>query len=337
MSAALSLVLFLAGGLAVAWAIVAARTAWIIGHPPRRTYAWAVSRGLPGDPSELPKPWRFMEWTYSNGAEIPSTTAVWTIEGEDPAGPVVIFSHGWGESKQAVLSRLSVLGPRCSKVIAWDLPGHGESSRGGSPLGTKEWQALQDLIEDAQGESLSERRATGKRLEQDLEDEADWDEHLRKPATPHAPRVILHGFSLGGGVCLETAEWVKGRVAAVIVEAPYRLPWTPAASVMRTRGFPTRGILLVATRLLGLGRSGPSWSGFDRANIAQAVTCPVLVVHGSADAICPIEDGRAIAAAAKRGRLEVIEGADHNDLWTTHAEATGRAIGAFLDELRGRA
>lgn len=337
MSSVVSLVLFLAGGLVLAWVILVVRTARIIGGPRRRTYASAVSRGLPGDPGELPRPWRFTAWTYSNGAEIPWTTAVWTVEGKDPSGPVVIFSHGWGESKQAVLSRLGVLGPRCSRIVAWDLPGHGESSRGRSPLGTGEWQTLSDLVEVAQGESLAERRAAGEKLDAEREDEADWNEHFDTAPERGAPGVVLHGFSLGGGVSLETAQWLKRRVAGVIAEAPYRLPWTPAGRVMRARGFPTRGVLMPAMRLLGLSRGGPGWRGFDRAEVARDVKCPLLVVHGSLDSICPIEDGRAIAAAAKRGRLESIEGANHNDLWTTQAAATAGAIGAFLDELRGRA
>lgn len=334
MSAALSLVLFLAAGLAIAWAIVVARTAWIIGHPPRRTYAWAVSRGLPGDPSEMPKPRRFESWTYSSEGPRPWTTPVWTIEGDDPEGPVVIFSHGWGESKEAVLSRLDVLAPRCSKIVAWDLPGHGESTARASPLGTTEGEYLRQLTEYAQGEDTGEQRRRAAELESTLEDAADWDEFYGSPK-PGAPRVVLHGFSLGGGVGLCTAMVAGLRVAAVIAESPYRLPWTPAERVMRLRGMPTWCVLRPALWLLGLSRE--SFRGFDRTGVASLVMCPVLVVHGSIDEICPIEDGRAIAAAAKRGRLEVIEGADHNDLWTTHAEATGRVIGAFLDGLRDRA
>ena len=45
---------------------------------------------------------------------------------------------------------------------------------------------------------------------------------------------------------------------------------------------------------------------------------PLLVLHGTEDEVCPVQDGRAIAAAVPGGRAKIVEvaGASHNNLWT---------------------
>lgn len=53
--------------------------------------------------------------------------------------------------------------------------------------------------------------------------------------------------------------------------------------------------------------------GLDAAaarDTASAIECPVLVIHGDADAIAPLEKGRVLARLA-RGQLHVIPGAGH--------------------------
>jgi pimeloyl-ACP methyl ester carboxylesterase len=149
--------------------------------------------------------------------------------------------------------------------------------------------------------------------------------------------VVLYGFSLGAGIGLRCASERELPIAGVILEAPYRFAHTPAESVMRARGVPVRGVLWPALAMIGLRLpNGPRWRGFDRRAIAARVACPVLVIHGDRDAICPLADGRAIAESARDGRLAIIEGAGHNDLWTVpaHVDRTTRAIGDFLHGTR---
>lgn len=254
-----------------------------------------VSRGLPGDPGELPVPRKFEEWDAGG-------TRAWTIEGDDPEGPIVVFCHGWGESRHAVLERVAAVAPACARMVAWDLPGHGESARRRSALGATEWAALAEVV-----------GAAG------LEGKV----------------VVLQGFSLGAGVCIAAGARMGGSIAGVIAEAPYRQPWTPAERVMRLRGFPTAGVLGPAMWVLGRVVPGAGgWRGFDRAEAAGRLRCPLLVVHGSGDEVSPIEDGRAIAEAG-RGVMEVIEGAGHTDMWSAHGERTGLVVRSFLAGVRG--
>jgi len=293
--------LFIAVGLATWW------TAHRLRRPPRRTYAWAVAKGAPGDPSELPSPREFFSWTFqwTTGRARPMDLPAWDVLGDDPDGPLLALSPGWGDSRLGALVRIPSLAPHCSRILAWDSPGLGEAP-GKCPLGTREHLALLDLVRAA--------------------DAGD------RP-------VVLMGWSLGAVVSIAAAaRGADGvRIAGVIAEAPYRQPWTPAYRVLAQAAMPWRVNGPLAFALLGMRLGvGPVWRGFDRAAMASSVSAPLLVVHGSEDAISPVDDGRSIADAAPKGRLEVIDGAGHNDLWTepAFAEACEHAGGEFLASLR---
>lgn len=306
----MGLLTLLAAGFVVFWALLVALTLHALLYPPRRTFAWCVSRGEPADPGALAPARPFESGSIESPGRPGEILPLWTIAGEDPLGPIVIFSHGWAESKQTVLARLGALAPVCSKIIAWDLPGHGEASRGHARLGVSERRELATIV----GRVTDEAAAEG-------------------AARP----IVLFGFSLGAGVSIEAAAASEGVIAGVIAEAPYRLPWTPARNVMELKGFPHRLNLRPALLLAGaaLG-AGPFWGSFDRAAYAACLACPLLVIHGSEDEICPIEDGRAIAEAAPQGRLVEVAGAAHLDLWSEeHALRTSTdAVRSFLRTVR---
>jgi non-heme chloroperoxidase len=82
----------------------------------------------------------------------------------------------------------------------------------------------------------------------------------------------------------------------------------------------------------------PSWLEDFRADVeaVRASAKPTLILHGTADAILPID------ATARRFRQMVpdadyveVEGAPHGLLWT-HAEEVNAALLAFLDAKTGR-
>ncbi|MWV65542.1 alpha/beta fold hydrolase [Halorubrum sp. JWXQ-INN 858] len=51
--------------------------------------------------------------------------------------------------------------------------------------------------------------------------------------------------------------------------------------------------------------------GFDRADRLYELTTPTLVVHGRADAVCPVTAGESLAAGLPRGEFHAVEGASH--------------------------
>ncbi len=304
-------IIFLVAGLFVGWIALVLFTTWILSHPPRRAYGFALARNLPGDPSEITLPSTsgqlrrglpFNQWTFrsrrAGGCELP----VWDVTGLNPSGPTVIITHGWGDSRVIMLSRLVGLASMASRIVMWDLPAHGDAPKGGFTLGASEHEDLIALI-DALG----------------VERPSD--------STP----LILYGASLGAGASIVAAAELARRagppvhLAAVIAEAPYRIPPVPARNVFRLRGMPFRSNILPAMALLGLrfGR-GLSWAlspnagGFDRTRHAAQLSAslPLLVLHGELDPVCPLDDGRAIAAAAPNAHIAIIPIAGHNNLWT---------------------
>ncbi len=317
----LNLIALLFLGLALALAL----TTWFIAHrlrnPPRKTYSSAVARNLPGDPSELQHPRPFAEYTLRLAApRAQRTVHVWSIEGDDPAGPVVIATPGWGDSRLGVLPRLGRgdddpgLASAASRVIAWDPPGQGESP-GRCALGTDEPHLIARLIDHAR------------------------EQH------PHAP-VVLFGWSLGAGASIVAAalkEHDETPVAAVIAEAPYRFPMVPAKNVISQAGYPTFTLPVLYTLLalrLRVGRS-PRWERahhsepFDRAHHAANLRRTSLtLIHGELDAVSPPQDSRDIAAAATAcdATLHEIPDAAHNDLWTDarFRPVVGRAARAAI-------
>lgn len=285
-------------GLAVYAAFLVASTLVGLRTPPRRTYAWAVSRRLPGDPGELSPTLEFRRFEFdSRGRGL----VAWDVKGLDRQGPVIVLTHGWSDSKVGALSRIGALAGMSSRLIAWDLPGHGESP-GACELGLREPEDLLRLLDsiDAGGQ-----------------------------------HVVLLGWSLGAGVSLVAAA--RHPVAGVIAEAPYRLASTPASRVMEARGSPWRANLPVALWLIGLRalhRFQP-WQGFDRAQVANGVHCPVLVLHGTEDAVCPLADAKEIAQASPDATLVEVAGARHNDLWIAPAtrERASEVVREFLAQL----
>lgn len=295
------LILLLLAGLTLAWVVIVLYTAWQQLHPTRRAYAFAVSRSIPGDPSEVatdasglrPRGLEYTSWTVrSRGIELP----VWDIRGKDPAGPTIIITHGWGESRVLNLPRAAALAPIASRIILWDMPAHGDSPRGGRfTMGCREHLDLLAIIE-------------------------------RVRESGDSSPLVLHGFSFGAGVSIAAACAIGAdhAPALVIAEAPYRLAITPVRNLLALRSLPHAATLPASMALLGLWLgSGPRWHAFDRARLASTLpaTTRLLVLHGTEDLISPIADGQAIAEAAADGEFVAMPGAGHTNLWTSAAYA----------------
>ncbi|MCC6950900.1 MAG: alpha/beta hydrolase [Phycisphaerales bacterium] len=296
-------------GLLVGVGLLIAYTAWVLSHPPRRTYATALASGRPGDPGELTPPLAFADVQFASGGH---RYGAWDVEGGDPAGPLLVLVHGWGDSRIGSLSRIEALAPAVSRLIALDLPGHGDSP-GASAQGATEAGIVLDLLAEIT--------------------------HLSRGVSSAEPRPVgLFGWSMGAGVALHAAVESAARgltVHGVVAEAPYRLPETPAKRMLISWGLPWRINLRAALWLLGTVQGvGAAWMGFDRRAMAARLPCPLLVLHGEIDTISPPADGASICEAG-HGRLVVVPGAGHYGLWTTpaHREAARVAVLEFISRV----
>jgi len=109
--------------------------------------------------------------------------------------------------------------------------------------------------------------------------------------------IVVHGESLGTAVATYVAA--ERPAAALILEAPFTAaldiaaatyPWVPVRLLMRD----------------------PLLS---REHIRR-VEEPVLIVHGTADAVVPVDYGERIyEAAGEPKEIAIVDGAGHSDLW----------------------
>jgi fermentation-respiration switch protein FrsA (DUF1100 family) len=132
-----------------------------------------------------------------------------------------------------------------------------------------------------------------------------------------ANSVFLFGESMGTGVASQLA--VDTPVAGLILDAPFtsiadigarQYPWLPVRLLLRHR--------------------------YETASIIGHVRMPLLVVHGEADRVVPVDMGRAVfaaAVAARPKRIVTIPGAGHSN----HASFGSMAIVAgFIEETVAR-
>lgn len=108
-------------------------------------------------------------------------------------------------------------------------------------------------------------------------------------------RVVYFGESLGAAVAIRLAT--ERPPAALVLRSPFTS--LPAAAAVHYPFLPVHRLL---------------WDVYPSIDRIGAVTAPVTVIAGSADAIVPVEQSRAIFdAAAEPKSWLLIEGADHND------------------------
>jgi pimeloyl-ACP methyl ester carboxylesterase len=268
-----------------------ARLVYVLQHPKRKTYAYALAKGLPGDPGELGLNYTEQTFRFADG----STTPGWIIEGSNPHGATVVVTHGWNSSRHGSLLRLPALMPHAARLVVYDMRGHGESSAPVCLMGTREADDLVAIITQLNG--------------------------LDTP-------VVLYGSSMGAGASIAAAAQADPatttRITAVIADGPYRHFHEPIAGQMRVRSLPPFPFAWLTTAYMALRLGG--LGGFDRAVLAAAVRCPLLVLHGSADPICNIESGRLIAQAAPHGRLTEIPDGGHGDLAIIAPDAYNGAL-----------
>jgi fermentation-respiration switch protein FrsA (DUF1100 family) len=164
------------------------------------------------------------------------------------------------------------------------------------------------LVLDYPGYGASEGRA-GEAAVYEGADLA-YQELLQRPEVDRH-RIYVYGRSLGSAVATHTA--VTHDVAGLILESPFT----------SARGMAARHYRIVPSFLVRLG--------LDNLENIKRIRCPILIFHGTADKLVPIEMGRAVAAAAA-GPVEfvMIEGADHNDTYDVGGKAYKEKLAAFV-------
>ncbi|HEU4533499.1 MAG TPA: alpha/beta hydrolase, partial [Polyangiaceae bacterium] len=135
-------------------------------------------------------------------------------------------------------------------------------------------------------------------------------------------RLVLQGQSLGAAVATEMAARGHGR--GLILLSPFTS--VPALAARFVPVLPLRWMV---------------HDRFDNLAKAPSIALPVLIVHGTRDAVVPAAMGRALAGAFPSARFEPVEGSGHNDLFCheatlEHVAAFARRVGAPAPGLEHR-
>jgi pimeloyl-ACP methyl ester carboxylesterase len=140
------------------------------------------------------------------------------------------------------------------------------------------------------------------------------------------------GFSMGAVVAMAAAarrDPRADRVAGIVAVGPYLDFHASLRGRLGRSGYPARpmsDLVLGAFRLAGIRPPGAG-------RVAPDLRCPLLVLHGSDDVVCPPEHGRAIAAMVPGGRFRELDGAEHSDGHLVAADVLESEIAAFVRSL----
>ena len=135
----------------------------------------------------------------------------------------------------------------------------------------------------------------------------------------HTSNVFVMGRSLGSISAIELASSYQQQVNGLIIESGF-------ASILRLLkhlGFPSEFLDI-------------NDISFPNAAKMRSITLPTLVLHGEYDSLIPVTEARDLFenTAAKRKRLVIINGADHNDIMLVGMEKYFKAIREFVLESR---
>jgi pimeloyl-ACP methyl ester carboxylesterase len=248
----------------------------------------------------------------------------------DPAGPEILFVHGFSQS--ALAWRRQMESPTLARFrgVAWDLRGHGASDKPDDPA----------------------HYADGQRWSDELAAVLDG-MRLRRPT--------VVAWSHGGAVLAEyLARHGHARLAAVgFVAAATRPGIDHLGPVLRTNvAGMTAGDLasnIAATRAFVYGcfahlpsrdeletiiaynmvvpphvRAAMIGRAFDAEVALGRLDVPVLVTHGAEDKVVPPELGRANAARIPGAKASIYSGIGHTP-FREAAERFDRELAAFVD------
>ena len=208
-------------------------------------------------------------------------------------------------TEDGLAGRLLYAAPAPGKPLILFFHGNGDSIAGGA-------QAVLPLVAAGYGAVIPEYRGydglPGKPSEQGLYGDARaarrW---LTAQGVPPADTIVM-GYSLGTGVAAQMA--LEERPRALVLVAPFasiaaaarmHFPWLPAG-------------LLVTQRFATSDKIG-------------RIDCPLLLVHGDADATIPVANSRLLAAVRPDARLVVLPGVGHEIAWVPGAQ---RAVAEWL-------
>ena len=212
--------------------------------------------------------------------------------GPDHAPLTIVYFHGNGQLAEDGFGLARDLASHGWAVLLPEYRGYGVSRASGRP-------SERALYDDAAAlvASLVDGSAAGGTS--------------RIPTTDN-DRIVLMGYSLGTGVCVELASRGLGR--ALVLLAPYTS--IPDVAARRLPMFPMRSLL---------------GDKLDSESKAARVQIPAFVAHGDRDDIVPFDMGETLAHTFPKGRFVTVSGANHVNMFATDDHLMQKIVDFLLD------
>lgn len=282
--------------------------------------AWRFAllyRGRAGFPTPRP-PQRTpadLGLAYEDVAVTPAdgtTLAGWFVPAADARpGPGVAIVHGWESARDRLLPIVQFLHAAGFHCLAVDVRGHGANPAETLPISAGEFGA----------DALAAWRAL--------------------VARPEVTDGAILGHSMGAiGAILATAA--EPRVAAVVATSAPADPWRLTRQTFRLARLPFPDLIAyplawLTTRIY-LRPRGHGVADISATDALRRIERPVLLIHGSADAVVPVGHHARLAAlrrapGAAPVETLVIDGGQHS--WLYEYPAYRRTVAAFLARALG--
>ncbi|HUQ77376.1 MAG TPA: alpha/beta fold hydrolase [Patescibacteria group bacterium] len=258
-------------------------------------------------PADLGLPFEAVAVPSRDGVILPG----WFVPAPDgAAGPGVAVVHGWESARDRLLPMVQFLHAAGFHCLAVDVRGHGANAVETLPITAGEFGA----------DALAAWRALD--------------------ARPEVTSGALLGHSMGAiGAILATAA--EPRIAAVVATSAPADPWRLTRQTFRLARLPFPDVIAyplawLTTRVY-LRPRGHVVSDISASEALRRITVPVLLLHGSEDAVVPVAHlGRLLGvteAAGNPAETLVIEGGQHS--WLYEFPAYRRTVARFLARTLG--
>jgi alpha-beta hydrolase superfamily lysophospholipase len=169
----------------------------------------------------------------------------------------------------------------------------------------------------------------------------DVDAAARYAVSQGAERFILFGYSMGGGIAIRflAESSLAPRVAGVVLDAPMLDFGETLDLGIRLKRLPPFGTPVPPIsgdigKWIAAGRFGIDWRALSMIATAERTQAPMLIFHGDADDIVPIETSRRLAVADPAGvRLVTTAGAGHVESWNAEPRRYRAELRAFVSRV----
>jgi alpha-beta hydrolase superfamily lysophospholipase len=251
-------------------------------------------------PWELDVPFEAVSFRSADGLRLSG----WWMPREHARG-VIVGSHGHAGQKDELLGIGSRSWRAGYSVLLFDFRGRGESDPWPQTLISREVEDLQAAVAFARS---------------------------RAPGAP----VGLIGFSMGAAVSLLAAA-ADPQIAAVVADSSFTSGRDVVAHGVRSVLRMAPDILLLAADEVLQRRHGYRFSSARPIDaVARIAPRPLLLIHGSADTVVPVEHAhRLYDAAGEPHELWVAEGAEHCGAYFADRQAYCRRVVGFFDQYLG--